>query len=288
MQLYKLQYISQIACIIAITLFTSNAFAQKAEPETEFKYVKNTDNSRTLTYSVKYIKGDAKKSSEATNVPISFNTGIAKENTKIVNTNSFGIAQYIIPADQKLPLNNGKYSFSATIIENPLLESKSDSITLIDLGLEMKLEVIDSVKTIVFSTFEIDYKGLQTPVKADVVFYVPRTFSKLKVGEGSTDEKGNGEIEFPNGIPGDSIGNLTVIARVEENEMYENVENVQTIAWGVATNYHIAKFHRALWTTVAPRWMIITLTILLLGVWGHYIFVVYKLYRIQKVSKQIS
>jgi len=288
MQPYKYRKLGLVACMIAIFIFTTNAIAQKIEPETEFKYVKNSDQSRTLTYSVKYVKADAKKSSAAADVPITFSTGIAKEKLTTVKTNGYGIAQCIIPVNQKLPLKNGKYSFYASIDENPIVESKSDSLSLAELGIEMKLEVKDSVKTISFHAFEIGPNGEKTPVKTDFVFYVPRMFSKLKVAEGSSGEDGNGEVEFPNGIPGDSTGNLTVLGRVEENELYANVEISQIINWGVATNYHIAKFHRALWTTIAPTWMIITLTVLLLGVWGHYMFVVYKLYRIRKESKQTS
>ena len=288
MQPYTFRNLSLIVCFFAISIFTTNTFAQKTEPETEFKYIKNSDQSRTLTYSVKYVKTDEKKSSYGADIPVTFTTGSGKEKLATIKTNGYGIAQCIIPANQKLSLKNGQYSFSATIDENPILESKSDSLILTDLGIEMSLELKDSVKTIVFRTFELGPNGEKKPVKTDLVFYVPRTFSKLKVAEASSGEDGNGEIEFPNGIPGDSTGNLTVLGRVEENEKYANVECSQTIGWGVATNYHIAKFHRALWTTIAPTWMIVTLTVLLLGVWGHYMYVVYKLHRINKESKQTS
>ncbi len=288
MQPYKYRKLSILACLIAISIFTTNAVAQKIKPETEFKYIKNSDHSRTLTYSVKYVKADARKSTFAPDILITFSTGTAKEKLASVKTNGYGVAQCIIPISQKLPLKNNTCSFSASIDENPLVESKSDSLSLTDLGIDMNLNVKDSVKTITYQVFEIGSNGEKTPVKTDLVFYVPRTFSKLKVAEGSSGEDGKGEVEFPNGIPGDSIGNLTVLGRVEENEKYANVEVSQTIAWGVPTNYHISKFHRALWTTIAPTWMIVTLTVLLLGVWGHYMYVVYKLYRINKESKKTS
>jgi hypothetical protein len=288
MQTYTFRNLSLIVCLIAISIFNTHVFAQKIEPETECKCVKNPDLSRTLTYSVKYVKTDEKKSSFGADVPVTFTTGAGKEKLATIKTNGYGVAQCIVPANQKLPLKNGQFSFSATIDENPIVESKSDSVTVTDLGIEMSLELKDSVKTIVFHTYELGPNGEKKPVKTDLVFYVPRTFSKLKVAEASTGEDGNGEIEFPNGIPGDSTGNLTVLGRVEENEKYASVETSQVMNWGVATNYHIAKFHRALWTTIAPTWMIVTLTVLLLGVWGHYMYVVYKLYRINKESKQTS
>jgi hypothetical protein len=281
-----LQYIRIIVCLFVFVFFLAQANAQKIEPETVFKYVKNTDQSRTLTYIVKYVKADAKKSSAIADIPITFSTGVANEKLATIKTDGYGEAHFIIPASQKLPVKNGKFSFAASIEENAILESKKDSITLVDLLIEMNLEVKDSIKTIAFKTSEIDPNGLKKPVKTDVIFYVSRTFSKLKVIEGSTADDGTGEVEFPNDIPGDSIGNINIICRVEENEFYSNVENEQRVAWGVRTNYHIAKFHRALWTTIAPTWMIVTLTILLLGVWGHYMFVLYKIFRIRKESSK--
>lgn len=288
MQPYKYRKLGMLACLVAISIFTTNAIAQKIKPETEFKYVKNSDQSRTLIYTVKYIKTEGKQSSAAADIPITFSTGIAHEKLATIKTNGYGKAEYTIPVNRKLPLKDRKYSFSVSLDENSIVDSKNDSLSLTDLTIEMKLEVKDSVKTITYHAFEIGPDGVKNPVKTDLVFYVPRMFSKLKVAEGSSGDDGNGEVEFPNNIPGDSIGNLTVLGRVEENELYANVEVSQTIAWGVPTNYHIVKFHRALWTTVAPTWMIITLTVLLLGVWGHYIYVVYKLYRINKEDKQTA
>jgi len=43
---------------------------------------------------------------------------------------------------------------------------------------------------------------------------------------------------------------------------------------------------RELWTPIAPVWMIVTLIIMLAGVWGHYIFAVIQLIIIKHQSKQ--
>jgi len=287
-KIYSLKHLALVIfCFVAI-VFTSNIFAEKAVPETEFKYIRNSDLSRTLKYSVKYTKPDAKKSSEAVGVPVSFSTGTTKQKLATINTNSFGEAILTIPANQQLPSKNGQYTFGVSIGDNNLVEIAKDSVTLADIEIEMNLELKDSIKTILFQAHEINAKGEKIPVKTDVVFYVPRTFSKLKIAEASTSTDGKGDLEFPEGLPGDSIGNITIIAKIEDNAKYANVEKSQTIAWGVRTNYHIAKFKRALWTTIAPTWMIITLTILLLGVWGHYVFVIFKLFKIRKEGKTMA
>jgi len=35
------------------------------------------------------------------------------------------------------------------------------------------------------------------------------------------------------------------------------------------------------WTKIAPKWMIYTLSVLLAGVWGHYLFAIISLIRIK-------
>jgi len=221
----------------------------------------------------------------AEGVVVNFKSG-EKGNLASAKTNAKGIAKYIVPVSAKLEYqDNGKLKFVASIEANKLTESKTDEVSMKDIEIQMDCIVEDSIKKIRFKAFELGQNGEKKAIpKTDINFYVPRMFSLLKVAEGSFGEDGTGEIEFPSGIPGDSLGNITVIGRIEENENYLNAEKQQKIAWGVPTRHHIPKFKRALWTAVAPTWMIVTLTILLLGVWGHYIFVFYKLWKIKQES----
>jgi hypothetical protein len=81
-------------------------------------------------------------------------------------------------------------------------------------------------------------------------------------------------------------GNLTIISKFEEHPVYGNVEVKAIKKWGVPASNSVPVAHRALWTKTAPRWMIITLSILLTGVWGHYLFAIISLIRIKRESKK--
>ena len=65
-----------------------------------------------------------------------------------------------------------------------------------------------------------------TPVKEiEVKLYVQRMFSLLPVGDAvATDEEGISSFEFPNDIPADLDGKLTVFAKVEDDENLGNLE----------------------------------------------------------------
>ena len=53
----------------------------------------------------------------------------------------------------------------------------------------------------------------------------------LKIGEVEL-EDGEGTIDFPVTLPGDSIGNLQIIAIIEESRKYGTVEAISIKDWG--------------------------------------------------------
>ncbi len=121
----------------------------------------------------------------------------------------------------------------------------------------------------------------------DLYFYVPRMFSDLNIAEGWFEENGEGIVEFPLDIIGDSAGVVEVIARISEHFDYGYVEKRKFINWAVP--FHAVAREvptRELWTPIAPLWMIITLIIMLVGVWGHYIYAIYELYMIKKLGRK--
>ena len=111
-------------------------------------------------------------------------------------------------------------------------------------------------------------------------------FSLLNVGDLTLDDSGSASVEFPNDIPGNKEGNLLVLARIEDNTTYGNVEASENLQWGIPVDYSVPVSHRALWTQIAPKWMVYTLTILLLGVWGHYLFAIISLIRIKLEARR--
>ena len=100
------------------------------------------------------------------------------------------------------------------------------------------------------------------------------------------DDNGEISIEFPDDLPGDAEGFLEVVVRFDEHYLFGNVEKRQRMQWGQATRHKIPESYRALWTQIAPLWMIVTLSIMLAGVWSHYLYVIIQLIRIKKMGKK--
>jgi hypothetical protein len=246
----------------------------KADPSLEFSYLKNSDGSKSLICNIGISIN--RRVIPVKFVSLNFFTG----NDHSISlgsavTNYKGNAICKIPTKYALPTNEeGKISFKVEYPGNDTLETTSEELQIIDVTMEMTCNDADSIKTVTVKMYKND-KDKIIPLKDETVnFYIPRMFSLLKIGEGKLDSTGKATLDFPVDLPGDSIGNLTILARLEEHSDFGNIEKSETRKWGIPTTKERLLEQRALWSQVAPVWMIITLTIMLVGVWAHYLYVV--------------
>jgi hypothetical protein len=203
-------------------------------------------------------------------------------------TNAEGAAVLELdPSQQLLANEEGEIEFGANYNCNIEYDVATKSITVKPIDLVVSFTEIDSVKNIVVSAFQKQSDGVEIPVEEDVVFYVPRQFSMLKIGKTELRE-GEGLIEFPVTLPGDSIGNLKIIARIEESKKFGTVETIAIKDWGQPRPPVVVEKRRGLGDTDAPLWMVYTLIVLLSAVWFHYFYLLYVLYSIKHKSNKHS
>ena len=285
MVLMKKNVIYSILLLSVLSVLPVKLFSQEVtliSPYVTLKYFKNTDDQRilqtTLTYSMNRME------LPIPGMEISFYTGTGGvELLGSVVTDDKGIARMEISNEMKLTTDSdGMWTFSSGYQGNDTIEAGTSEITVKDVRLELFLSEIDSIRTITVNAFTTE-RGKEKPVSDEVVMiYVPRMFTLLPIGELTLDETGTASIELPSDLPGDKEGNITISAQFEENYTFGNVEKKETLMWGIPTDYFIPSSHRALWTKTAPKWMIYTLSILLAGVWGHYLFAIISLFRIKR------
>jgi len=151
--------------------------------------------------------------------------------------------------------------------------------------LDMEFSEVDSVKTVTVTAHATE-NGKEIPIAGETVtVFIPRMFSNFIVAELTLDDSGQASTEFPNDLPGGKDGNLIIVAAMINNSTYGNIEKRVEKHWGIPTDY-LPTSHRALWTSRAPSWMIITLSVLLAGVWGHYFFAIISLIRIRRDAER--
>jgi hypothetical protein len=254
-------------------------------PYIQLQYFKNTDDQRILKTTLTYSKN--RMELPLSGMEISFYTGGDRELLGKVITDSKGVSQLELSKDKNPGTDNaGMWTFSSEFKGNDSIEAGSSDISVKDVILEVSYSEADSIKTITAKAYTGE-KGKEIPVKGETVLvYVPRMFSLLQIGEISLDDGGNGTLEFPSDLPGNKEGKIIIITKFEENATFGNVEKKAELKWGVPTDYSQPTTHRALWTKTAPRWMIYTLSVLLAGVWGHYLFAIISLIRIRIDAKK--
>ena len=126
--------------------------------------------------------------------------------------------------------------------------------------------------------------------EVDVHFYIKRDFGLMRIGEFSnyTGADGKVKVVFPEKIIGDKDGNVTVLAKVEDNFLYNNSEMAVERKWGEQMVTEDEKFNqRALWGSrdKSPVWLLLLANGIIVGIWGVIFYVIYNLFQIKKASK---
>jgi len=251
-------------------------------PTVEFKAVQKSDNSIDLKAGLK-----AKVKNWPVNLykmKVTFFQVVNDEDQELgfAITDNSGKAVFNVKGDSLKTNTDGKVQFKMVFAGNKMMESAEEVVAFKRARLEIIPVKEDSLLTVQVKLVEVG-TGAEIPIpEAAVGIFVKRLFLPLKVGEGTTDENGEASVEFPANLPGDAKGNLTLIAKLDENETYGNLEASVVQQWGTSVSNKIEDQPRALWSSNPPMWMLITFIILMVAVWGHYIVISYELFRLRK------
>ena len=104
----------------------------------------------------------------------------------------------------------------------------------------------------------------------------------------TTDSTGTVSIEVSKkNIPGDTKGNIVLVAKTEDNDMYGNLSVEKVVPWGVAVNPDPDFFEqRTLWSTRfrAPYWLLMMAYSIIIVVWGTILYLVFQIVKIKKMG----
>jgi hypothetical protein len=199
-----------------------------------------------------------------------------------VITDKLGKAVFNTKADSLLTDKDGALHFKAVFAGNKQMDPADAEVTIKRARLEITPVKGDSLNVVQVKLIDLA-TGAEKPVPEAVLgIFVQRMFNPLKIGEATTDENGEGSVEIPGNLPGDEKGNIILIAKLDENENYGNLEATVTQKWGIPITDKMESQQRALWSSHPPLWMVITFIILMGAVWGHYIVIVYQLIKLRK------
>lgn len=273
-----MKYLKYISIILLLTLCITQPRAQTTEgekktPDLTFTVKKLSDGGFELKSRLSLFENRIDFPIEGAKVNYTIGAdSLINIDGNLTDKNGYAIA-YIKPGARINRDKDGVITAIAIFEGNDKYEAASAEAIFTETVFNLTCELVDTIKTVKISAYKINADGSREPLSGEMITVsVQRMFSKLPIGDANLDEEGTGSVEFPNDLPGDSLGNLQVVAFIEDHEIYGNAEASTIVQWGIPKQ-KVLVTHRALWTEIAPLWMIISLTILLIGVWAHYIYV---------------
>lgn len=172
-------------------------------------------------------------------------------------------------------------SFNREYVQPPLAE-------IIDIELTSTLALLITAKPDegrVYAQLIDTVSGGSKPVaNAQIRLAVRRTFGNLQLAESTSDEEGIAEFNFPSTLPGDTAGNVTLIAIAGSEGKEVRATTVEPM--GAVTIPKKLLDQRAWWNVnaMAPLWLIATFSLSLLAGLLTIAYVLFLLYKIKMHS----
>ena len=223
-------------------------------------------------------------------VKLSLNKDSAGTLIARVVTKENGEAMALIPPSLKKEWSTTvKHTFLASFDGNKKYDAATGDLTV---G-KAKILIDATDKTVTATVFEMK-DTTWTPVKGvDVILAVRRTGGDLPINETpafATDSTGKASGDFKrDSIPGDAKGNITLVAKIVDNDQYGNLSIEKKVPWG-AKFAPVNNFdERTLFATraKAPIWLIFIATGIILAVWIVLILLVQNLFKIKKLGEEV-
>jgi hypothetical protein len=279
------------ASILGLTFFISGiSFAQVEKNKLILGLGYYNDNNQ-----VQYLKANTKtkingKFKQVGGIPVSFYISSESPANLLgkARTDDHGMATLPIPATARGEWNKSpKQSFLAVTDSSGSFDAVTTSIDLTKA--RIKLDTGEDKK--IMATLIEQKESAWVPVKGvDLKIAVKRLGGDLNVNETpvfTTDSLGVASADFKLlNLPGDSKGNLILVARVEDNDIYGNMTTERTVPWGTSSKYvseynQRSLFARRGWSPFWLTWMAYSITA---AVWIVLLYLFIQIRRLKKLG----
>lgn len=156
--------------------------------------------------------------------------------------------------------------------------------------ISMKLAYDETAKMVSVIATATGETGSVPVTGAGVRLLAKRYFGMLQMDEDKvTDSNGTVLFAVPEGLPGDTAGNISLSAQFTDEQTFGSVSKDTVLMAGAVTVPVSLTAKRAMWNTVrkAPVWVILAYSLGVLAVWGFIMIVMLKLRDIFTVGTTI-
>jgi hypothetical protein len=281
-----------IAFLLTANFFWNISYAQNDQQQPEKKqaalqlsFYKDAGQSRFIVANV-MAKNDSGKLVFVQGIKISFYaSGLAgKSFLQEALTNEGGKAR--IPFPKVIAADTSGVTIIARLENDKIYDDTEVQASVKEASMVLSLTEKDSVKLITAFATEILANGEQRPLPGiEVSFGIKRLFGIMPLGEEATvttDDQGLATFSFPKEINGDKNGNVVIVGKITDHDIYGNVEATTATQWGNQLIVEKNPFPRALWEPRAPIVLIVSFSIVFGGIWITYSIVIFQMIKIKR------
>ncbi len=279
-----------IATLFVLSLTLPSKAVDKSTAQMRLDYNK-IDSSSYVTLQVRTRDGRKYLPAEGVIVNLFLNEESKQGMMGNVITDEEGKGIYILPGKFYNAYDTlTEWNFIARILGDSNLEDQRKYLKVKKAELQMDLIQEDSLHQVLVSLYEHTNGHLIPVPEIQIKIFVRRMFGLLPIDNGYafTDDQGQVVVNYPNNIPADTSGNVSIVAKVIDHDDFGNITIEQNMKWGDAVNVEDILSKRTLWSTrsKAPFWLIVAANSVILGIWGVIIYLVYQLVRVNRIGKR--
>ncbi len=280
--------------IVLLCLIGFNAIAQNATKNDLLLSVSYFNNNNQTQYLVAHTKCKIDgKFQLIPNVDVSFyitNDSTPSNFLGKATTNEKGEATLLIPLAAKSEwIKSPKQNFEVVSKASNLYDETKANTPISKA--KLKIETSDD-KKITITVLEQKDTAWTVVKGVDLKVAIKRLDGDLNVSETqtyTTDSTGTIAADFKrDSLPGDAQGNLTLIAKVEDNDNYGNLTVEKTVPWGSKFEYLSKYDRRTLFARRghSPIWLEILAYSIIVAVWIILIYLIGQLRKIKRLGVQ--
>ncbi|MFL5808253.1 MAG: hypothetical protein ACJ749_01955 [Flavisolibacter sp.] len=224
-----------------------------------------------------------------------FLDSLSKENLVArLKTNEKGIAKAGIPLNLKENWTaNAVHKFIAVTEASKNIEETTTEIEVNRAKIVLDTVNTDGVRTVSVQVLSFESGEWVPAADVELKIGVSRLGGQIKIGEEesyTTDSTGQISAEFKvDSLPAtDKKGNITLVAKIEDNDKFGNLMMEKTVPWGKYYHRENNFGERSLFATRfrTPIWLLFMAYSIIASVWGVIIYLIFVIVKIKKQGKK--
>lgn len=210
-----------------------------------------------------------------------------------ISTNAKGEGRAYIPASLKSIWDSIEtMTFISVSEETKIFSPVTTELEITKARLEIDTLNEDDIRSILVKITKLENGEWIPADETDLKVMVKRSLGNLPVSSDeasyTTDSSGTIIAEFlRDSLFGDKDGNLVLLARTDEHELFGNIYAEKKVLWGESPAIQTDFFKRSLWAPrfQTPYWLLGLAYLIIGSVWGTLIYLIFQIIKIRKLGK---